>query len=147
MNIKKVIGGLLFIVISVHSFAQNWESNWNEATQKAKEENKPLVLVFQGSDWCGPCIKLEKKIWSSHEFVDYANENFVLYKADFPRKKANQLSKDMQVQNNALAEKYNVKGYFPMVVIFSPDLKVKGETGYKKLSPEEYIQHINSFLE
>ncbi len=147
MKLKNVIGVILILFIGANAFAQNWEPTWNEATQKAKEENKPLVLVFQGSDWCGPCIKLEKKIWSSPEFVEYANEHYVLYKADFPRKKENQLSKEMQKQNNALAEKYNKNGYFPMVVIFNPELNVKGETGYKKMSPNEYIGHINAFLE
>ena len=32
---------------------------------KAQKQNKKIILVFQGSDWCGPCIKLSKEIWST----------------------------------------------------------------------------------
>ncbi len=147
MILKKLIG--LVVVIFMCSFlsAQNWQTNWKEAQVLSKEENKPIVLVFQGSDWCGPCIKLDKKIWSTPEFIEYANNHFIMFKADFPRKKENQLSKEMTKQNNTLAEKYNSQGYFPMVVILSPQGKVAGKTGYKKLDPTEYIAHINQFLE
>ena len=48
-------------------------------------------MVFSGSDWCAPCIKLDKAVWQSEEFKKEAETNWVIYKADFPKKKANQL--------------------------------------------------------
>ncbi|MGI8635558.1 MAG: thioredoxin family protein, partial [Segetibacter sp.] len=27
--------------------------------------NKLIVLNFAGSDWCGPCIRLKKEVFSS----------------------------------------------------------------------------------
>jgi protein disulfide-isomerase len=39
------------------------------------------------SDWCGWCIRLDKEVFSQPEFVDYAKENVVLVKLDFPRDK------------------------------------------------------------
>ena len=95
---------------------QNWHKDFNQAIQQAKEEEKPLILVFAGSDWCAPCIKLERQIWSTKAFVEYADENYVLYRADFPRKRKNQLPLKQLNQNKGLAEKYNSKGYFPLVV-------------------------------
>ncbi len=51
-----------------------------------------MLLVFHGSDWCAPCIKLQKKIWQSEQFKTYSKESLVIVKLDFPRKKANQLA-------------------------------------------------------
>ncbi len=125
---------------------QNWHEDFNHAIKQAKEEEKPLVLVFAGSDWCAPCIKLERQIWSTKTFREHADANYILYRADFPRKKKNQLPLEQLNQNKGLAEKYNSRGYFPLVVVLDKNETVLGTTGYKKASPEAYIDLLNSFL-
>jgi thioredoxin-related protein len=40
--------------------AQNWLTDFDKAKEQAKKENKSIVMVFSGSDWCAPCIKLDK---------------------------------------------------------------------------------------
>ncbi len=134
-----------FLALISGGFAQNWNTNFESAKAKAKAENKPLILVFQGSDWCAPCIKLDKEIWSSDTFKAYADKNYVMMQADFPKRKANALPEDLQKQNNQLAEKYNLNGYFPFVVILDSNGKKVGEIGYKKITPTEYIELINQF--
>ena len=143
---KKLSLVLILLFITTLLFAQNWKSNFEGALESAASDNKPVILVFAGSDWCAPCIKLEKEIWESDYFKAYAKDHYIMYKADFPRKKSNKLSKELELQNKNLAEKYNAKGYFPLVVILNKDGKVLGETGYKKMSPEDYTKHLNSFL-
>ncbi|HBO56905.1 MAG TPA: hypothetical protein DD622_00545, partial [Opitutae bacterium] len=32
-----------------------WELNFEQALARAKAENKPMLLDFTGSDWCGWC--------------------------------------------------------------------------------------------
>lgn len=135
---------ILLSFISITSFAQEWVYDLNQAKELAKIGDKKIILVFQGSDWCGPCMKLDRKIWQSNEFKDYAKDHFVMLKADFPRRKKNQLSDQQKAKNEKLAEKYNSKGYFPLVVVMDKDANVLKETGYKKLSPKEYIEHLNS---
>ncbi len=134
---------MLFFTVTVN--AQNWQTDIDEAKAKASAENKKIVLVFQGSDWCAPCIKLEREIWSSDEFKKYAEKHFIMLKADFPRRKKNQLSDEQQKKNNKLAEKYNLHGYFPFVVVLDKDGNILGTTGYKKMSPTEYIKLLSSF--
>lgn len=136
---------LLFLISTTAINAQTWHTDINVAKKHAQEQNKNIVLVFQGSDWCGPCIKLDREIWSTEDFKAYAKEHFVLLKADFPKKKANRLSKEQQDKNDMLAEKYNQRGYFPMVAVLSPQGKVVGTTGYKKMSPLEYAKLLSSF--
>jgi len=90
---KKIIVALLVMVVSVNTtIAQEWQTDFTIAKEIAAKEGKPIILVFQGSDWCAPCIKLDREIWSTDTFKEYAKENYVMLKADFPRRKKNTLS-------------------------------------------------------
>jgi len=140
----KIIYVFLFL-LSFSLTAQNWETDLKVATQKSKKNNQKLILVFSGSDWCIPCIKLEKEIWEAESFKAYALENYVLLRADFPKRKKNALSKEKQTHNDKLAERFNAAGYFPLVVVISPEEKVLGQLGYEKSTPEKYIELINAF--
>lgn len=142
----KTIVSIVFFLYSICVSSQDWKETYAEALAQAVDENKPIVLVFAGSDWCAPCIKLDKTIWQSSEFKSYASENFVLYKADFPRKKANKLPEDLAKQNAALADRFNQKGHFPLVVVLDSEEKILGKTGYKKLTPEAYVSLLNTFI-
>jgi thioredoxin-related protein len=136
---------IAFVLNSFVTHSQNWFTNFEEAKATASNSNHNIILVFQGSDWCGPCIKLDKEIWSTEEFQKLAKDHFVMMKADFPRKKSNQLSKELQNQNAKLAENYNDQGYFPLVVVLDKNGKVLGEMGYEKLSPSAYFNKLTSF--
>ena len=68
-----------------------------------------------------------------------------MLKADFPRKNKNKLEKSQQEKNSKLAEKYNAKGFFPLVVVLDNQGVVLGESGYKKTTPSEYIKLLDSF--
>jgi len=139
---KKVILSSLLILISFVGYSQEWLNNFDKATSTANNENKNIVMVFAGSDWCAPCIKLEKYILESDDFKNYAKEHWVLLKLDFPKKKKNKLSDEQQLHNDALAEKYNRKGYFPLVVLLDKKGNVLGETGYKKVTSQEYVNEL-----
>lgn len=135
---------LVFVLFSSLMHSQNWYTNFEEAKSKASSSNQDIVLVFQGSDWCAPCIKLDKEIWSSAEFQKLASDHFVMVKADFPRKKANKLPSELEAQNAKLAEAYNNEGYFPLVVVLNKDGKVLGKMGYEKLSPTSYFNKLTA---
>ena len=84
---------LLVGFMSFSSFSQEWETSFEEAKAKATKNHHNIILVFQGSDWCAPCIKLDKEIWSSAEFQSLSKDHFVMLLADFPRKKAKSITK------------------------------------------------------
>lgn len=142
----KKLALLLFLICTVSSTsAQEWLTDFEIAKTKATQENKSVLLVFQGSDWCAPCMKLEKNIWSSKEFIDTYDQHFVLLVADFPRKKKNTLSKEQTKKNQLLAETYNTKGHFPLVVVLDKKGNVLGHAGYEKISPDAYLKNLISF--
>lgn len=142
---KKLILIWLILMASTLVMAQHWETDFDAAKKRSADEGRNILLVFSGSDWCIPCMKLEKEIWKSQDFIKDSNEHFVLLRADFPKRKANTLSKDQQEQNNRLADIYNKQGLFPMVEILDKNGKVLGTTGYKNVSPKEYIAMLHSF--
>ena len=133
------------LVVIFGAESQNWTINFDEAKKMASKNNQNIVLVFQGSDWCAPCIKLDREIWSSDDFKKLSNNHFVMLKADFPRKKANKLSDSQTLQNSKLAETYNNQGIFPLVVVLNKEGKVLGKTGYEKSNPTDYFKKLTSF--
>jgi len=143
---NKIIVALVIMVVNVNTtFAQEWLTEINLAKEIAAKESKPIILVFQGSDWCAACIKLDREIWSTDTFKKYAKENYVMLKADFPKRKKNALSETQTKANALLAEKYNKQGFFPFVVVLDSNGKVLGESSYKKTTPENYIKELNAF--
>ena len=141
---KRILFTGFLVVFSTLLFAQQWETDFATAKAKAEQQGKNIVLNFCGSDWCIPCIKLEKTIWDSFEFKDYAKSHYILLRADFPKKKADALSKEQQEKNDRLAELYNKQGLFPLVVILDKKGKVLGTTGFKNVPPHEYIALLHS---
>jgi len=135
---------ILFVLMinTTRLSAQEWRTDWDTAKVEAEQANKKLILVFSGSDWCIPCIKLEKEIWENSSFIQYAEQHYVLFRADFPKRKKNKLPETIQHLNDRLASEYNPKGYFPLVVVLDTQGKVKGQLGYEKLTPEAYIALI-----
>ena len=135
----------VFLLSAFISTAQDWQTDFSKASELASREHKPIILVFQGSDWCAPCIRLDREVWSTETFRDYARGHFVMLRADFPRKSKNALPKEQQEANAKLAEAYNKNGIFPLVVVLDANGRVLGKTSYKKMSPDEYIALLESF--
>jgi thioredoxin-related protein len=140
---KKIVV-LVLLFMATFGYSQNWKSSLDEAKSIAVKENKKILLVFSGSDWCAPCIKLDKVVWKSEAFQKEAASKWVLVRADFPKKKGNQLPSSQVEINKKLAEKYNKDGNFPLVVLLDENGKVLGMTGFKNTSAQEYIKLLNS---
>lgn len=139
---KKIIA--LLVIFSSFSFAQQTETFINKLEQ-AKKEHKKILLYFSGSDWCAPCIKFKKFIIQTEEFQAFAKTELIIYNADFPRQSKNKLAKEVEKENEALAEKYNSKGLFPLIIILNKEGKViKKWEEYPKETLSEFIEKLKS---
>jgi thioredoxin-related protein len=123
-----------------------WLYDYNTAQKTAKADHKPILMVFAGSDWCKPCILLNKEVWNTPTFQKYAQDNLVLIELDFPRFRKNQLPAGQVKHNEALAEKYNPEGIFPLVVLLDENGQVISKTGYKTGGADTYVQHLEKLL-
>ena len=121
----------------------NWEENLETALQKAKTENKAVLVNFTGSDWCQWCIKLSNEVFSQPEFEEYADENLILVRLDFPR--SIEQSAETKMYNNQLAQRYGVQG-FPTILLFNSQGQMVLQTGYQPGGPASYVNHLKSYL-
>jgi thioredoxin-related protein len=145
---------VLLLFISVNAHAQQpkslvWFLDYKEVTKFAEDENKPILLFFQGSDWCEKGIEMQKEVFGNEQFVIYATKRILCLYVDFPSK--NKLSMEQNRHNAKLRKEFNIpadytKG-FPTVVIVSKSGKVLlQETGYNGQGPQSLISKINLIL-
>lgn len=138
----------IFLIFLLFEGSPQWGSDFDKAKTEAIQNHKFIVINFSGSDWCGPCIKLKRDVLDTPEFLEYANKNLALVRADFPRLKKNQLDKKQTALNEALAEKYNQEGKFPLTVLVGSDGKVLKEwDGYPTgITTESFVQEIQTII-
>lgn len=133
---KLIIIFLLFTsVITLQAQELTWETNFDKAVQTSVNSNKPLLLFFTGSDWCGWCIKLQNEVFKTPEFIKWASENVTLVELDFPRRK--QLTPELAQQNRNLEQMFGVRGY-PTVWFVKPQL-VDGKVNFDRLGSTGYV--------
>jgi thioredoxin-related protein len=133
----------LFLLSTFFITVSEWGTDFEKAKQTAVTEHKYILLNFSGSDWCGPCIRLHKEIFDSDAFKKMADSMLVLVNADFPRQKKNQLPKELQKNNDKLADKFNATGIFPLTVLLTADGKlIKKWEGYPSNGAEDFIGQI-----
>ena len=128
-----------------------WHTDMSKAADISIKENKPMFLFFTGSDWCGWCIRLQKEVFKTPEFIKWAKENVVLVELDFPRK--NEQTDAVKMQNAQLQQQLQVRGY-PTVWFVSAaktaDAKVNltalGSTGYVAGGPQAWLDGANQII-
>ena len=138
---------LTLLLAGFMSSQSTWLTNMQQAKSEAVQNHKYILLNFSGSDWCLPCIRMHKEIFNSASFEKYADKNLVLVNADFPRLHKNQLTKEQNSENEALAEEYNHEGKFPLTVLL--DAKgnvVKSWDGFPNESTDKFIEEINKVV-
>ena len=135
---KKLILGLILIAYT-GLYAQeqkeelNWLTDYDQALKIAKKENKPMLILFTGSDWCPPCKAMHKDLFHNKEFIDLS-KNFVLLFIDFPKRK--ELPPKQQEHNYRIAAKYH-RGGVPTMVFITPDEKIITKlSGYRYGQPQ-----------
>jgi thioredoxin-related protein len=121
----------------------NWETNLETALQKAKIENKAVLVNFTGSDWCVWCQKLSAEVFSKGEFEDYADDNLILVKIDFPQ--SIEQSAETKFYNRQLAQRFSIQGY-PTILLLNSNGNLVLTTGYQPGGPENYVNHLKSSL-
>ena len=133
------------LLISLFLNVLIWGTDFSAAQTNAQQQHHLILLNFSGSDWCGPCIKLKKDVFESDEFTAFAEKNLELIRADFPRLKKNQLSKEQQQKNDALAEKYNNGGKFPLTLLLDEHGKILKEWEGYQPSVAKFIAEIKQY--
>jgi protein disulfide-isomerase len=149
---KKTLILLFFVLgsMAVQAQEQVWYSDMQKAVEASKKTNKPLMLFFTGSDWCGWCMRLQKEVFKTPEFTQWAKDNVILVELDFPRRSPQQ--PEIQQQNQQLAQFFQITGY-PTVWFVNASKKDKqisfdqlGKTGYVAGGPAAWLDGANKII-
>jgi thioredoxin-related protein len=140
--LKNIILALVLALTATVAFAAEWRTDYDKALAEAKASNKYVLLDFNGSDWCGPCIEMKKVVFSKPAFLTYASTNLVLVDVDYPRKK--KLPDSVTKQNERLAKQYDIeRSGYPTVVLLDPNGKVLDRLeGYGGETPAAVIAWV-----
>ena len=120
-----------------------WMTQFSEARAMAKNEGKPILMDFTGSNWCGWCVKLKKEVFTKPSFLGFANDNLILMTVDFPR--GVHQEEWLVDQNNKLLDQYGVNS-FPTIILTDYNGNLLGRTGYKSGGSENYVEHLKGLL-
>jgi protein disulfide-isomerase len=143
--VKNFISLLIAIGLTLISITASAESSWvtdyKKAQEDAKAGKKLMLLEFTGSDWCGWCMKLDKEVFSTPEFQNYASRNLILVKLDFPRRRPQ--TEALKKQNEQLAQKYGIQG-FPTIIVLNGQGEKVGELGYMEGGPSPFLAKLET---
>ena len=118
-----------------------WMTDLPAAQAQANAQKKSILIYFHGSDWCPPCAQMQREVFQSPKFIEYAQQALVLVDADFPEKRAQ--SAELKQANLALKAKFNVGEDFPSIVLLDEAGEtVFQEAGYSGEGPAEVLKNI-----
>ena len=135
---KLIVIVFILFIQNLHSQQStlNWHTDLNKAVNISISENKPMMLFFTGSDWCGWCIRLKKEVFNYPEFEAWTKDNVVLVELDFPRRKT--IDPKILNQNRELARIFGVSGY-PTVWFVNPQKLDSNKLNFIKLGKLGYL--------
>lgn len=151
---KKILLIAFLTLTSMSMQAQEeltWHTDMSKATDISIKENKPMFLFFTGSDWCGWCIRLQKEVFKTQEFVNWAKESVILVELDFPRRMPQ--DETTKMQNAQLQQQLQVRGYPTVWFVGAAktaeskvNLTALGSTGYVAGGPQAWLDGANQII-
>ncbi|MBK8566997.1 MAG: thioredoxin family protein [Saprospiraceae bacterium] len=98
---KKYLILLAFsLILGSNSFAQGIQfskGSWKELKAMAAKENK-LIFMDAYAEWCGPCKKMAKDVFTQKEVGDHFNARFINVKMDMEKGEGIGLSGEFGIQ-------------------------------------------------
>jgi thiol:disulfide interchange protein len=122
-----------FETVSAHRTVRlDWEESWNSAFDRAKTENKPVLVSFN-AEWCVWCKKLESTTLRDTGVMSLIAGALV------------PLTLDVDGAGGELSEVHSVES-LPTVLVFDPNGEERGRiNGY--LPPARFVEVISQILQ
>ena len=120
---NKFLASLLLLAVSGWAYAvdytpKGWLTNAEEAQKQAREQNRPIMVLISGPEWCPPCRQLEKTVISKAAFLKYVQQNAVGLFVHVPRS-------GMPAETGKLLQKLTFyRGGVPCYAVTDADFKV-----------------------
>lgn len=101
--------------------------DYDEALRQAKEQHRPLLVFFNGSDWSGLGMKMKKEILDTPQFEVGIASHFTCVEVDFPH---HALLPEERVQKNCRLQQQFAITQFPALLLVDSNERVIVHLGY-----------------
>ncbi len=72
---------LLLLPLIILLSSASWRTDFEKSKSDARSDHKLILLKFSGSDWCLPCIRMEKAVFSNDSFRQFAERHLEMVSA------------------------------------------------------------------
>jgi len=105
----------------------NWFTDLNEARREAERLQRPILCHF-GAEWCAPCQKMERSVFTQPAVIDQLKASTICVKIDVDK-------------HPELAKRFGVERFPTDIIIEPTGQRLMESTGYQ--SPDEYIALVD----
>ena len=119
-----------------------WSEDYAAVLAQAKAEGKQVLLNFTGSDWCPPCMAMERNVLNEDAFLEGVADRVLLVTLDFPRRKAQEEA--IKERNQNLAQQYGVRGFPTFVLLDAEGKEMRRTVGAMQGGPEAFLNWVNN---
>ena len=123
-------------IISGIQFQQ--DTYWKQVLAKAKKEGK-YIFVDCYATWCGPCMKMEKEVYSLPKIGDIYNEKFISLKIQMDSAKTDNKKKKLFYADARFFESHYKINAYPCLLFFMPDGRILNKF-IGALKPDDFVQ-------
>lgn len=139
--LSAIVAGFFFL--SQTSEAQEPSLAYEEARSEATAAEKPLLLIFTGSDWSPLSITFEEEILSHEVYQKWEKKTVIPLVIDLPR---TGIDAETRRVNRALASRFQIAAY-PTAIF----LEAKEETEFGRLThddkgPASWVERADAIL-
>lgn len=119
----------------------DWLQDFEAAQRKAQAENKDILIAFNGTDWCGWCIRLMHEVFFQPAFRAEVDREYVLVNIDLPRRGETLAKVHDRQRNEAMVERFGVTG-FPTLLLADASGQVYARGGYVEGGVPSFMQAL-----
>jgi thiol:disulfide interchange protein DsbD len=136
MGIIIVVGGIIYLALtSQHVGKIEWISYDQSILEKAAEEKKPVIIDFY-ADWCGPCVAMEREVFSDPEVIKLSR-NVITMRLDLTRS---------QPFHDEVMKKYQIRGIPTAVFVNRQGVEEKRLRAIGFVGKDEFLKRLRLFL-
>ncbi|MFM9057825.1 MAG: thioredoxin family protein [Planctomycetaceae bacterium] len=122
---------------------QGWLTSYEEAMEAAREQGKPVLILFTGSDWCTYCKLLEEKVLHTETFRNWAQDRLILVMIDLPKEG---ISAEERAIRSRVCIKYGVRTFPSVVLVGADGAKITTQSGYMGQAADSWVAAMDGHM-
>jgi S1-C subfamily serine protease len=121
----------------------DWFQDFDQAKQRAGQQGKDILVLFDGSDWCGYSMRMADEVFFDRRFAEQIAGQYVLVFLDFPRSPGGKAKVQDAERNASWAERFGIEG-FPTIIVTDDQGLPFGRMGYVEGGFHGFAQQLGA---